>query len=177
MRENSKQYVIRLTALTCAAAVGLMGSSWASAQTWDAGGGTNNSWTQPTNWVGNIAPANDGTADIVFDTDFNANQSDINIAFDINTLTVEGTAGGIVGGVGLTIQNGVIANGPGTNFSVPITLGNSQTWAFTTFTGGIWGSIDTNGNDLTLDGNNFFGPLATMGTITGTGSVTYTAAC
>src|SRR5262245_49581966 len=60
--------------------------------TWDGGGGAADvKWTTAANWDNNVAPMNDGTADIVFAGATSLNP-DTDVAFVIHTVTFDVTA-------------------------------------------------------------------------------------
>jgi hypothetical protein len=76
--------------------------------TWD-GGGTNNLWTTPANWAGDVAPQPgddlafpSGVSQKTATNDFAANSA-------FNSLTVN-EAGYVIGGNAVTLTAGVIAN-------------------------------------------------------------------
>lgn len=74
-----------------------------SAQTWD--GDTNNNWTTDTNWVGDLAPANDGTAILIFDDGFTTNFTpNIDTPYDINTARFSGSTEFVLSGGPLTFS-------------------------------------------------------------------------
>jgi hypothetical protein len=59
---------------------------------WD--GPSSGTWSAGTNWVGDVAPDNDGTADIVFTNMATASMnSDLDTAWSVNSVTQAGTAG------------------------------------------------------------------------------------
>ncbi len=94
------------------------------AQTWD-GGGANNSFTNAGNWNPNLAPVNDGTADIVFSGSVRPTPT-VNIDYSVNSVAFDNVAVpftiNAAGGSTLTIGAGGIANNsPNTQtFSAPV---------------------------------------------------------
>ena len=145
------------------------------AQTWD-GGGADNNFNTANNWNPNAVPANNGTANLIFDGTTRLNPL-VNVNFDVNSLTFAPLAGNfqIQGGSQLTIRGGGITNNRNNPTGVSVSpttvvLGASQTWnaaasqLIVTAT-----TLNTNGNLLTIDGtfNSMF-----SGSIIGGGSLT-----
>lgn len=106
----------------------------ANAQSWTSLVGGN--WSAGLNWSTTpTAPANDGSADIIFNSNPAALTSAIDAAYSINSLTY-GTAVGpfTISGSALTLGAGGITNNgapSGTQtqvISAPITIGVSQQW-------------------------------------------------
>lgn len=143
----------------------------AATRTWD-GGGTNALWTNPTNWVGDIAPgaADDlsfpsGAARLTNTNDFPADSSFNSISFSAGGYTLRGARLVLGGGVVATHSSGLCT------VQLPIQLGTSQT--FTNSGAGTiaWlADINLNGFDAT------FGVAGgeiqmNAGTITGAGNL------
>lgn len=116
----------------------------AQAQTWTASGGGN--WSDGLNWSTTpTAPANDGTAAILFNSDPATDTSTVDTNYSILSLTFGNSAGpwtiGNSGGAALTIgsggitHNGAPASGGVVTLNVPITIGANQTWNPGTFNG------------------------------------------
>src|SRR5580698_849200 len=124
-------------------------ASLAQAQTavW-LGGGTDDTYTNPTNWQGGVAPNNSGsyTIQLSFSNDLIAVNTAANVA-GIQYLGTSGFNGTQFQGSGsVTIGAGGISPGGGAGstltFNVPITLSASQTW--TAASGGDYGFISSN---------------------------------
>ena len=104
----------------------------AHAQQWTSSAGGN--WTTPANWDSDPAsPANDGTADITFNTLPATLTSVVDVPYSINSLTFGPASGNwALSGSVLTIGSGGILNnltaGNEITISAPITLGDSQAW-------------------------------------------------
>ncbi len=114
------------------AAVTITMASTSFAQTWTStAGGT---WTTGTNWSTTpTAPANDGTAAILFNSAPVTLTSSIDTPYSISSLTFGSSAGNwTLSGSALTIGSGGIVNNlsatSATTISAPITIGASQTW-------------------------------------------------
>jgi autotransporter-associated beta strand protein len=140
--------ISRLVALLCV----LLGSAAQSpAQTWD-GGGANDNWDTANNWNPNGVPANDGTANLTFGGATRPTP-DLNLNFDVNSLTFNNTAGAFtLGGSTLTVRGGGITNNDADTQTINHTLNvaANQTW------------------------NAAAGDLAVSGNVTGTGGITFT---
>ncbi|MEX0610539.1 MAG: autotransporter-associated beta strand repeat-containing protein, partial [Pirellulales bacterium] len=145
-----------VTRIACAAAVlACLSAASVEAQTWDGGGvaGGDVNWSVGTNWVGDVAPVNNGNAGIVMagmiDT---TNTVDIN--YDINTLTFNTTDGFTInnsGGATLTIRGGGIHNNSGQSQTInaPVALFGNQIWHANT--GSLnFGAVNLAGSQLTL---------------------------
>jgi len=144
------------------------------AQTWD-GGGADNNFNTANNWNPNAVPANNGTANLIFDGTTRLTPN-VNVNFDVNSLAFASSAGAFqIQGTQLTIRSGGITNNRNNPTGVTIVpttvvLGASQTWnaaasqLIVTAT-----TLNTNGNLLTIDGtfNSMF-----SGSIIGGGSLT-----
>ena len=124
------------------------------AQTWD-GGGTNNNWTTTTNWVGDLAPLNNGTANLAFGgvTRLTPN---VDTPWAINSLSFNAGAGTFTIG-GSTFTNGVggITNNDADIQTInnTLTLGAAQTWTAAAGALRFGGNITNAGNALTLAGS------------------------
>jgi hypothetical protein len=101
-------------------------------QTWD-GGGANDNLTAPNNWNPNGVPANDGTANLVFDGNVRTKPK-VNVNFDVASVTFAATAAtgfeiGQINNSTLTVRGGGITNFekfPKT-FAVPINFATDST--------------------------------------------------
>ena len=158
----------RVLALAAAAAVGRV----ACAQTWDSGGGDNN-WGTANNWDTNLAPANNGTANIAFG--FGARTTPvINTPWDVNTVTFLGGAPSFTNSGSQLTLRGVVTNSSGTGqtFTNPILLGASL--GFVANTGGLtFGQVNFGTNTLTVSGANNLNIATAIG---GVGSLVKTGA-
>jgi len=150
-------------------------------QTWDGGGADNNIFTA-NNWNPNAAPANDGTASLVFGgtTRLGVN---VNVAGNFNSLTFNNTAGAFTfSGSALTVQGGGIVNNDANlqTFSTAMALGASQAWNAASGNLLFSGTVDLSGNTLTLSGSNAktltgqINGLSSAISITGSGSTSIT---
>jgi autotransporter-associated beta strand protein len=146
--------------------------------TWD-GGGANNLWSTPQNWVGDVAP-NPGD-DLVFPEgtlrSFTANDFAPGTSFGQIRLT--GVSYQISGNA-ITLSNGIAANIPiinGSNLnpvlSVDLTLAAPQSFTVDAASIGVVlsGAINLNGNNLTATtGLTISGPISGAGSLTVTGN-------
>ena len=123
----------------CTALFSLVAAAGAPAATftWD-GGGSTTAWSDDLNWAGNVQPANNGTADIVFGPT-NKTDTVVNQDWNINSLLFDVGAPNIHflddASTTLTIQaNGFIPFGLVSlvssipNIQNRIILGNTQIW-------------------------------------------------
>src|SRR5262249_15596747 len=103
--------------------------SRAAVFTWD-GGGANDDWTTAANWAGDIAPPNNGSADVVFAGSTRLTPN-VNANWDVLSLSFAAGASAFnVGGSQLTIEGSGISNNSSTKQTIsdPIVLGAGQTW-------------------------------------------------
>ena len=103
----------------------------AATATWTGGGG-DDLWGTGANWQGGSAPANDGTADIVFDGDTRLTPS-LDANWSVNSVTFAATAGAFtLGGAStLTIGAGGVTNNDTDStqtIACPISGGANQSW-------------------------------------------------
>jgi fibronectin-binding autotransporter adhesin len=138
-----------------------------------SGAGTDGNWSTAQNWVFQVAPPNDGTADIIMTHPVQLSNT-VDVPWSIDSLTF-GLNGGdfSIAGSTLTIGAGGIVNSGSfqPSLSAPIVLSANQTWNAGTRSGanlGISGPIDTNGYGLTFTGTDI---LSLDGTVTGSGSL------
>jgi len=97
--------------------------------TWDGGSLVDNNWSTPENWVGNVAPPNDGTADIVM-TGTTRPTPNVDTAWSINKLSFTGGTF-TLGGSQLTVGAGGLASTGGTGpqtINNAIAVNGNQTW-------------------------------------------------
>src|SRR5262245_28423314 len=111
MRLVSSTFVSAAAMFALALALGQFGPSSAQAQTWDGGSNTNSNWSTNENWIGDVAPISDGTADVTFAGAVRLTPN-VDMDYNIHSLTYNNTAASFtMGGVGdLTIGNGGIIN-------------------------------------------------------------------
>ena len=159
--------------------------------TWDGGDLSGSNWSAGFNWAANIAPANDGTADLFFAGTAGLNPN-ANLDWSIRSLAFSSGAGGfVIQGNPLTIGAGGIVSSDDSVQTIQndLVLAASQTFR-TASTGSfsVNGSISTGGNTLTVDAATDFivlggaimgsGALASIGVsslvLTGDASNTYT---
>lgn len=155
----------------------LEGRTLLSTVTWD-GGGVDNNWTTPANWLGDVAPV--AGDDLVFGNPAAArkttNTNNFAAGFVFGSIrfsdtgytlagnAIELNAGFVVGG-----DDGV-DNATGTNIVglTSVKLGDGQTWTNGGTTLTFNSPIDTNGQALTIDGA---GATTLAGAVTGGGSL------
>ncbi len=169
-------------ALACLGGVLLTGP-WtlhAASYTWDGGGGSSN-WSDAANWINDIAPVNDGSADIVLNTnDFYT--SVIDGSWSINGLAVmppTPSSGPLVslGGGNLSIGAGGIFVGGSSlprpfNFNLNVRLTANQQWNGIDFSTSLPSvtaghTLDMNGYELTLSRTS----IASEGKVVGNGTI------
>jgi hypothetical protein len=122
--------------------------------TW-SGGGADNNWNTLGNWLGGVAPPNDGSAAIVFSGAVRPTPN-VNANWDILSLSFAADAGAFtVGGNPLTIEGGGITNSSTTGQTInnSITMGAAQTWSANTGPLTFGGAaVGTAGFPLSLSG-------------------------
>lgn len=146
-------------------------ASRAAVFTWD-GGGANDNWGTAANWVGDIGPPNDGSADVVFAGSARPTPN-VNVSWDVLSLSfAAGASPFTLGGNQLTIEGGGVSNNSSSAQSIndPIVLGAAQTWnansAALKF--GAAATVNTAGLPLTISGSNgttIGAPVTNSGTI------------
>src|SRR5436853_4119631 len=150
----------------------LLLTSGALAQTWN-GLGTNDNWQTGTNWIGNVAPVNNGTANVFFGGTTRLTPN-VDVVYSINSITFNNTSGAFsIGGSALGIAAGGITNNDADmqTMTSSINVNASQTW------GAVSGPLTFNSlmsinaaNILTFSAG--AGNSIISGGITGTGSLT-----
>ncbi len=145
--------------------------------TWDGGDPVSGNWSAANNWSANIAPANNGTADLFFTGTAGLNpNADLN--WSIRSLAFGSGAGGFtIQGNTLTIGSGGIANNDDSVQTIEndLVLAASQMFK-TTSTGSfaVNGSINIGSHTLTVDAATDF--IVLGGAITGSGALTASGA-
>jgi fibronectin-binding autotransporter adhesin len=141
--------------LLCLAVVlSLFASPARAGTTWDGGGGANLNWSSALNWSPDGAPANDGSAPIVFAGSVSLNPN-ADAAWDIASLTFSNTAGAFtLGGSQLTIRSSGITNNSANLETInnALALNGSQTWTAANGNLAVAGPINLGIYALTLDG-------------------------
>ena len=150
----------------------------AATWTWDGGAGNDN-WTNGQNWVGDVSPVNDGTADIVF-AGATRLTPNLPINWSINSLTFDNTAGAFdlksAPQSNLTIGAGGITTFSANRhaFEHLVTLSAPQTWTSASNSGGLgfplFGPVVNGGHLLTMNVDG--GSIALEGTLNGAGGLT-----
>ncbi len=170
----------RILATTIAS---LLTAATLHAQTWDGAGaaGGNLDWITATNWVGDVAPANNATANIIFAGLIDNNPGpNLDQNWNVNSVTFNNTAGaftlGSTGGFTLTIGVGGVTNNDTQTQTIShsVTLGSAQTW--NAASGGlsmISGTLNNAGNLLTVTGAN---DVLLSSAMTGAGGLTKSGA-
>lgn len=153
---------------------------WTGASVTMNGVPQNNLWTNPFNWLNNVAPAPGD--DLVFSGGSHLTSvNDFPAGTTFNTLRVEGHT---LNGAAIALNAGLFATATQINFSevkiaqinlASIKLNNAQKFTadYSPYTSGITAiinsNIDNHGNVLTLDGQGF---LSAQGVISGAGGLT-----
>ena len=122
--------------------------------TWD-GGGADNNWYTPANWVGDARPsAGDslifaGTTRTATDNNYAANTQFASITFNNDDFTLSGNSVQLTGGTGISVASGVTDVTIGLNLTFPnntvITVGSGAELA-------ISGSVSFSGKQLLVQG-------------------------
>jgi len=136
-----------------------------------SGGGANNNWSNATNWIGNAAPANNGTANILFAGSTRL-APNVNTNWNILGLSFSNNAGAFtLGGNPLTIQGlGINNNSASTEtISNNLTLGNSATFGSSAGPLILSGNLTNTGYLTTVGGA---GNVTLNGVISGAGGLT-----
>ncbi len=154
-------------------------SSYAVVATWDDGG-ADPYWSTPENWVGDVVPPNDGTADILFDQKPNP-YPETTVPWSINSLELlldyyDGfTLSGepiTLGGGGITTSISESYQNAGTTIYNSFNLSSPQTWQIGKERFELSGNITADGHHLTIDNtyevvlsgtNDFSGGLSKQG--------------
>ena len=134
----------RALAASSVVLAGWIASSNSQAQTWLGPVGNGGYWSTSSNWVGGVAPTNDGTANVVFSESSDSTASVLDMNWNVasvlfNTTPGEGASGGVeaqgvitaysLGTTTLTVQQGITNNDTGAITIVPtIDVAQTQTW-------------------------------------------------
>jgi fibronectin-binding autotransporter adhesin len=145
----------------------------ASAQTWNGGSATTNNWTDGNNWIGLVAPANNGTANLIFGGATRLTPN-VDVGYSINSITFNNTAGIFtIGGSTLAMGPGGITNNDADTQTInsSININATQNW------GAISGPLTFN-SLMSINASNIVvfnavtGNSIISGGIAGTGSLT-----
>src|ERR1041384_1305361 len=107
----------------------LVAAPGALAQTWN-GLGANDNWQTAANWIGGVAPANNGTANISFAGTTRLTPN-VDVVYAINSLTFNNTSGAFtIGGSALALGAGGITNNDADMQTInsSININASQSW-------------------------------------------------
>ena len=149
-----------------------------------SGLGTDDRWSTPGNWVGGVAPPQDGSAWVVF-PDTPRNSPVVDMPWHVHGIRIEGADYGIktFSGVSLRIGGGGVveasANVSMTFFNLPVVMSSDQAWRLEggnpvlPRVGAGW-ALDTNGSALTIEVGSF-GSSSFAGGISGSGSLVLAA--
>jgi hypothetical protein len=124
-------------------------------RTWD-GGGANNDWSTNNNWVFDVQPLNNATADLIFAGNVRLTPS-VDTAWNINSITFDNTAGvfTITGPQTITVGAGGIINNDTDLETITSAIILSTNESFDAATGDLHiTDVTLNGHTLTLAGAN-----------------------
>lgn len=148
---------------------------YAATSTWDGGTEVSGDWTVPANWLGDIVPPLDGSADVVFSGNTGLS-SNANLDWNLRSITFASDAFSFsLRGNPLTLGAGGITNADDSVQRIENDLVLSAAQTFRTASTGsmaLDGSINTNGRVLTVDAATDFITLG--GAITGSGGLVVT---
>lgn len=146
------------------------------AQTWD-GGGINNDWSTADNWALNAAPANDGTASLIFAGVIRLSPS-VDTAWSVLGLSFGPSAGAFtLGGSAITIGTGGIVSSSAAvqTVNTALVLAGNQSWTTSAGSMTFGGGLDLGTFALTASPSTGR-TLSLNGIISGTGSLVKTGA-
>ena len=147
----------------------------AATSTWDGGTEFSEDWTVSANWLGDIVPPLDGSADIVFSGNTGLS-SNANLDWNVRSITfASGALSFNLHGNPLTLGAGGITNADDSVQTIEndLVLSAAQTFrAASTGSMALTGSINTNGRILTVDAATDFITLG--GAVTGSGGLVVT---
>jgi autotransporter-associated beta strand protein len=164
-------------ALAMALLAGLPALASAATFTWDGGGGDNN-WSTAANWVGDAAPPNDGTADIVLAGSTRITPN-VDAAWNIKSLTFNGSSAFTLSGSDLTIQGSGVMTTAGITSNIStatetinnnLILGTTQSWKIPS---GATAKLVINGDvtsNVAFQALNAAGVIEVNGVMGGTGN-------
>ncbi|HEV8292094.1 MAG TPA: hypothetical protein VGP94_09225, partial [Tepidisphaeraceae bacterium] len=131
-----------------------MSVSWSAPPPEWNGAGSDNNWSNPLNWTNEVAPANDGTANIGF-AGATRLTSAVDSPWSIASLAFNSRAGAFtITQFPLTIgAGGIVNNSANTQtLNTDITLSAAQTWNAAAGPISFSRAIDNNRRTLTVDG-------------------------
>lgn len=146
-----RSYVTASRASSLSAAASVTNANSGGTFTWLSPTGTGGYWSNASNWVGGVAPTNDGTSNVVFSQSSNSTASVLDMNWNVATVLFnstpgQGSTGGIdtqgvianpsLGATTLTIQQG-ITNNSATAISIFPTINVAQTQTWDTGSGGL----------------------------------------
>src|SRR5258706_1429528 len=152
----------------------LVAASGTFAQTWN-GLGANDNWQTIANWIGNVAPVNNGTANVIFAGTTRLTPN-VDAVYNINSIIFNNTSGAFsIGGSALALGGGGVINNDADMQTInsSINVNATQIWAanFGPLTFNSLMSINAS-NILTFSAG--AGSSIISGGIAGTGSFTKT---
>src|SRR5258706_226343 len=152
----------------------LVAASGTFAQTWN-GLGANDNWQTIANWIGNVAPVNNGTANVIFAGTTRLTPN-VDAVYNINSIIFNNTSGAFsIGGSALALGGGGVINNDADMQTInsSINVNATQIWAanFGPLTFNSLMSINAS-NILTFSAG--AGSSIISGGIAGTGSFTQT---
>ena len=143
--------------------------------TWDGGTESSENWSVPINWLGDIAPPLDGSADLVFSGNTGL-FSNANLDWNVRSITfASGALSFNLHGNPLTIGAGGIVNADDSVQTIENDLVLSAAQTFRTASTGsmaLNGTVNTNGRILTVNAATDFITLG--GAVTGSGGLVVT---
>jgi autotransporter-associated beta strand protein len=142
-----------------------------SVRIWD-GGGDDALWSTAANWVGDVTPSADDH--LVFPTGATqtASVNDFTPGTAFGSILISGSNYNLTGGA-IVLDGSITSEGTGNHFSIDVQLSSNGGFAQTVagvFT--LSGTLDLNGQDLTLDAVHGSGIMRADGNISGSGSLT-----
>lgn len=151
MSQVSKRRGMATCCVVLSAAVSACDSICANGQTWD-GGGTNSLFSNPINWVGNVAPVNTGLASVVFSGSVRTSPSFDIVSPNLASITFNSASTFTLGS---EISDGILLLGSsaaaGTTLIGVTGSGGALITAQVNFHGN--GTVSATGSNLTLTNN------------------------
>lgn len=146
---KASRSIVRSRLLVAAAAALLLAPEHGDADVFEWSGNSpvvvgNNNWSDPRNWAGNVAPDNDGTAEIQIGQSLRLNPV-VDLAWNIDTLEFQDSGPFSLSGQPLTLQGDLTNASTGTaTINNTLVVANDATWRATdgplVFNGAITGS-------------------------------------